>query len=191
MISALLGIVQPYLFTFILRALEPGNETSIKSFPLYSTASSLPPSFYTMPDAIYHIAFSPTRINMATFSNLGEVSTEGRKLAYFYTVVSFIFALIKSQADLQHLYYARRASVRMQSEIIASIYEKALVRKDIAGVVASDAEKRGGLTDGDEQDEIVKNAGIGKVSRTPSKSRQRLTKNCRLSHSLLPTQADL
>ena len=44
------------------------------------------------------------------------------------------------QTDLQHLWFSRRASNRVTSELMASIYEKALRRKDYSGVVA-DKEK--------------------------------------------------
>lgn len=163
--SASLSVTQPYLLTHILKALEPRNQTSIQSFPLHSAANALPLSFYAFPNTLFHYAFPPSQTRLESFGNFGGVSAEQRNLAYFYAVVGFFVALVKSQADLQHLYYARRASVRIQSELIASIYEKALVRKDIAGVVASDAAKKGKvIADGpDKQDEAVKSADVGKI----------------------------
>ncbi|CAE6492871.1 unnamed protein product [Rhizoctonia solani] len=55
--------------------------------------------------------------------------------AYVFAVAAAICQLIKSQSDLQHLYFARRASVRIKGELVASIYEKALKRKDTSGAV--------------------------------------------------------
>lgn len=57
--------------------------------------------------------------------------------------------------------------MRIQSELTASIYEKALVRKDITGVIASDVSKKSkkGNADksGAEQDKAVQSADVGKI----------------------------
>lgn len=44
-------------------------------------------------------------------------------------------------ADLIHLWHSRRANVRIRSQLISSIYHKALLRKDTAGVVAAKAKE--------------------------------------------------
>lgn len=72
--------------------------------------------------------FPPTSNDTTMFRASEGVSAEKRKLAYFYALIGFVFTLVKSQSDLQHLYIGRRASVRCQGELVASIYEKTLVR---------------------------------------------------------------
>jgi ABC-type multidrug transport system fused ATPase/permease subunit len=53
--------------------------------------------------------------------------------AYIYAVLMFVFTLCKAEADVLHLWYGRRASSRIRSELMAAIYDKALKRKDLAG----------------------------------------------------------
>jgi hypothetical protein len=43
--------------------------------------------------------------------------------------------LHQAQADVQHLWFGRRAATRIRSELMASIYEKALKRKDYSGII--------------------------------------------------------
>jgi len=38
--------------------------------------------------------------------------------------------------DAQHMFFGRRAGTRMRSELIASIYAKALKRKDYSGITS-------------------------------------------------------
>lgn len=64
-----------------------------------------------------------------------------RSDAYFFAIAAFVCQIIKSQSDLQHLYFSRRASVRVKGELVASVYEKALKRKDVTGAVQKDQEK--------------------------------------------------
>lgn len=65
---------------------------------------------------------------------------------YIYAVLMFIFTLCKAEADVQHLWYGRRAATRIRSELMAAIYDKALKRKDLAGVVQHQSPS----SDGDE-----------------------------------------
>lgn len=44
-------------------------------------------------------------------------------------------SIYQAQADLQHLWFGRRAATRMRSELMAAIYDKALKRKDYSGIV--------------------------------------------------------
>jgi len=45
---------------------------------------------------------------------------------------------LQAQSDLHHLYCGRRASIRILQELRASIYDKALKRKDLSGIVSKD-----------------------------------------------------
>ncbi|KAJ7468712.1 hypothetical protein FB451DRAFT_1560403 [Mycena latifolia] len=61
--------------------------------------------------------------------------------AYIYAGLMFLCSVLKSQCDLQHLWYGRRACTQHRSELMAAIYDKALKRKDYSGIV--DKEKAG------------------------------------------------
>ncbi|KAF7307832.1 ABC bile acid [Mycena kentingensis (nom. inval.)] len=50
-----------------------------------------------------------------------------------YAVLMFIGSIAKSQCDVQHLWYGRRAGTRIRSELMAAIYDKALKRIDLSG----------------------------------------------------------
>ncbi|KAF9533294.1 hypothetical protein CPB83DRAFT_880389 [Crepidotus variabilis] len=60
---------------------------------------------------------------------------ESRTKAYIYAFLAFGVSLLKAQTEAQHLWYGRRASIRIRSELMASIYDKALKRKDYSGLV--------------------------------------------------------
>ncbi|KAG6905629.1 hypothetical protein DXG01_001538, partial [Tephrocybe rancida] len=72
--------------------------------------------------------------------DLTSPTSESRAQAYIYAVLAFVCSLCKSQADVQHLWFGRRAATRIRSELMASIYDKALKRKDFSGIV--DREKK-------------------------------------------------
>ncbi|KAJ7105197.1 multidrug resistance-associated ABC transporter [Mycena epipterygia] len=61
--------------------------------------------------------------------------------AYIYALLMFVCSICKSQCDVQHLFIGRRAATRMRSELMASIYDKALKRKDFSGVIDQDKVK--------------------------------------------------
>ncbi|KAI0308316.1 hypothetical protein B0F90DRAFT_1681863 [Multifurca ochricompacta] len=61
--------------------------------------------------------------------------------AYTYALLAFLCSLCKSQMDVQHLWIGRRAATRMRSQLMASIYDKALKRKDFSGIVDKDGSK--------------------------------------------------
>ncbi|KAJ7045901.1 hypothetical protein C8F04DRAFT_452844 [Mycena alexandri] len=56
-------------------------------------------------------------------------------VAYLYAGIMFLCSVLRSQCDLQHLWYARRATTRIRSELMSAIYDKALRRKDFSGVI--------------------------------------------------------
>ncbi|KAI0945816.1 hypothetical protein AcV7_009953 [Taiwanofungus camphoratus] len=99
-------------------------------------------------------------------------SPERRALAYIYAFLAFLSTLCKAEADVQHLWYGRRASTRIRSELMAAIYDKALKRKDFSGIVNKDAgesaqgpnanPKAGGKTDS-KADDPKAGADVGKI----------------------------
>ncbi|CAL1697425.1 unnamed protein product [Somion occarium] len=64
--------------------------------------------------------------------------------AYIFAFLAFLSTLCKAEADVQHLWYGRRASTRMRSELMSAIYDKALKRRDFSGIVDKDAAKNAG-----------------------------------------------
>ncbi|KAI0634339.1 multidrug resistance-associated ABC transporter [Trametes polyzona] len=101
--------------------------------------------------------------------DLGGRNPEKRALAFVYAFLAFASSLCKAQANLQHAWFARRASTRIRMELMASIYDKALKRKDFSGVVDKDAAAASAAKDaGDSKPDARANnpkagADIGKI----------------------------
>lgn len=72
--------------------------------------------------------------------DLKNPTPETRSRAYIYAVLAFFCSLMKAQADVQHLWFGRRACTHIRSELMAAIYDKALKRKDFSGII--DKEKQ-------------------------------------------------
>ncbi|KAF8518374.1 hypothetical protein BU17DRAFT_90966 [Hysterangium stoloniferum] len=64
-----------------------------------------------------------------------------RERLYLYAVLSFLCSIIKAESDIQHLWYGRRASSRMGTQLSAAIYDKALRITDQNGVVSKKSEE--------------------------------------------------
>lgn len=84
-----------------------------------------------------------------------------RSKAYVYAIMMFLTSVLKAESDLQHLWFGRRAATRAKTEVMASIYDKALRRKDFSGIVKKD----GADEKVDEDDDGKKKAGAdtGKI----------------------------
>ncbi|KAG6864482.1 hypothetical protein C0991_009205 [Blastosporella zonata] len=103
--------------------------------------------------------------------DLTNPTPESRYQAYIYAILAFLCSLCKSQADLQHLWFGRRASTRIRSELMASIYDKALKRKDFSGIVdrekanddKSSSTKSKSKKDEEKSDEAKAGADVGKI----------------------------
>ncbi|KAL1409872.1 hypothetical protein Q8F55_003871 [Vanrija albida] len=80
-----------------------------------------------------------------------DVRKQATAHAYAFAFLTFLAALVKTLADLIHLWHSRRASLRIYSQLTAAIYEKALKRKDTSGVIGEKAgeedEKKGGTAE--------------------------------------------
>ena len=83
---------------------------------------------------------TPSNFWSTFFLNAREV----RAQAYVYALLAFLVSILKAQVDVQHLWYGRRASTRIRSELMATIYEKSLKRKDFSG--STDKAKKGEKT---------------------------------------------
>jgi hypothetical protein len=67
-----------------------------------------------------------------------EVHSRG----YIYAGLAFICLIIKAQFDAQHLYYGRRAAARTRLELMASVYDKALKRRDLSGILSPTVDEK-------------------------------------------------
>ncbi|KAI0332219.1 multidrug resistance-associated ABC transporter [Cubamyces sp. BRFM 1775] len=97
--------------------------------------------------------------------DVSEGSPEKKASAFVYAFLAFASSLCKAQADVQHLWLGRRASTRIRQELMTSIYDKALKRKDFSGAVDKGAEEKGTGT-AEQQGgagDLKANAGIGKI----------------------------
>ncbi|KAI0332220.1 multidrug resistance-associated ABC transporter [Cubamyces sp. BRFM 1775] len=94
-----------------------------------------------------------------------EGSPEKKALAFVYAFLAFASSLLKSQADAQHLWFGRRAATRIRLELMSSIYDKALKRKDFSGVVDKGSGEKGKVTGQSNAttSDSKENAGVGKI----------------------------
>jgi hypothetical protein len=67
---------------------------------------------------------------------------------HFPSVILLITCILQAQADVQHLWFGRRAATRMRSQLMAAIYDKSLKRKDFSGIVNKDNSKEDSTSNG-------------------------------------------
>lgn len=67
---------------------------------------------------------------------------------HFPSVILLITRIPQAQADVQHLWFGRRAATRIRSQLMAAIYDKSLKRKDFSGIVNKDNSKEDSTSDG-------------------------------------------
>ncbi|KAJ6516148.1 hypothetical protein C8R45DRAFT_1049577 [Mycena sanguinolenta] len=72
-------------------------------------------------------------------STLEQPVEGGKRLTYLYVFLAFACQLAKCESDVMHYFYGRRASIRMNTELMVAIYEKTLKRCDFAGIVDAEA----------------------------------------------------
>ncbi|KAF9219839.1 P-loop containing nucleoside triphosphate hydrolase protein [Gyrodon lividus] len=99
-----------------------------------------------------------------------DQTPEKRSQAYIYAFLAFLCTLLKAEADVQHLWFGRRAATRMRVELMAAIYDKALKRQDYSGVVDKDkvkeaADKKAGISPSENPtaDDPKAGADVGKI----------------------------
>ncbi|CAE6397156.1 unnamed protein product [Rhizoctonia solani] len=153
-LSAILDFAPPVFLNLILRSLNANPRDDLVPSP--SNMDAL--RFYVSHSANALLLRSPD----STATNARPLQ---RQDAHAFAIAAAVCQLIKSQSDLQHLYFARRASVRIKGELVASIYEKALKRKDMSGAVkkANIQGKNRPEVDPHTQPEESSSADIGKV----------------------------
>ncbi|CAE6455347.1 unnamed protein product, partial [Rhizoctonia solani] len=153
-LSAILDFGPPVFLNLILRSLNasPHEESALsplKLDDLYFYASVSVRTLLHSPDSTATETHRPLQ----------------RRDAYVFAIAAAVCQLIKPQTDLQHLYFGRRASVRIKGELVASVYEKALKRKDISGAVkkTDTKDKSGPEEDPKSPPKESSGADIGKV----------------------------
>jgi hypothetical protein len=87
-------------------------------------------------------------------------SSEARSKAFIYAILTLVTSIIKSELNLQNLWFGRRAGTRVRSELMALIYDKALKRRDFSGIVDKDKDKAQGSGG---EDEKKAGADVGKI----------------------------
>ncbi|KAJ8522225.1 hypothetical protein ONZ45_g1124 [Pleurotus djamor] len=88
---------------------------------------------------------------------------EQRAKAYIYAILTFLCGLLKSQVNLHHLWFGRRAATRMRSELMACVYEKALKRKDFSGLTNQTKDSKSDGVNDEESNENPASADVGKI----------------------------
>ncbi|KAG9119646.1 hypothetical protein FRC07_005246, partial [Ceratobasidium sp. 392] len=142
-VSTLMNFSAPFFLNLTLRAMRDPVSTNSASITTASFSENL--RFYSA--VALDSAFLPTLLRTSTSDTFSTATVTGaprtlqRSDAYFFAIAACVCQIIKSQSDLQHLYFSRRASVRVKGELVASVYEKALKRKDVTGAVQKDKEK--------------------------------------------------
>lgn len=84
---------------------------------------------------------------------------ELRAQAYIYAVLAFLCTILKSQADVNHLWLGSRAAARLKLELMSTIYAKALKRKDFSGITHHEGDSS---TKPKNEDEPKKKVGADK-----------------------------
>ncbi|KAF8602913.1 P-loop containing nucleoside triphosphate hydrolase protein [Ceratobasidium sp. AG-I] len=162
MVSTLMTFSAPFFLAYILRAMSPpANSAPVLSSPEDQTSIS----------ALIHqlLLSNPSSQLPISSPTVGSSRKLQRSDAYLFAIAAFLCQIIKTQTDLQHLYFARRAAVRMKGELVASVYEKALRRKDMAGAVQKETPGKGKgkrKADGGKKGGVVQepsSADIGKI----------------------------
>ncbi|KAI6115174.1 P-loop containing nucleoside triphosphate hydrolase protein [Pisolithus croceorrhizus] len=91
---------------------------------------------------------------------------ERRSEAYVLALLAFLCAVLKGEADAQHLFFGRRASARVSAQLVNAIYDKALKRRDYSGVAKKELPAETGPTKGtpkSKSSDPQSSADIGKV----------------------------
>jgi hypothetical protein len=61
-----------------------------------------------------------------------------RKNAYIYAFLTLGAQLARAEVDLLQLWHGRRAIIRCRTQLMGEVYQKALRRKDLSGLVAKE-----------------------------------------------------
>lgn len=156
--SALLDFGPPIFLSLILRSM-PADTVSPTSTPA-STLENL--RFYASL-TLEPLLYAQTKMPRAATQ---QERTLQRTDAYFFAIAACACQLLKAQCELQDLYFSRRASSRVKAEVVASVYEKEMKRKDAVGRTTKARGKDRGKGKQKEEDGVKDEgeaADIGKI----------------------------
>lgn len=99
--------------------------------------------------------------------SLGRTDNEQERVerisqAYIYAFLAFLCILARAEADVQHLWFGRRAATRMRTSLMTAIYDKALKRKDFSGVIDKDSKAKMDVNNS-KADDPKAGADVGKI----------------------------
>lgn len=176
-ISYILAYASPFFLKQILAALQAGStpeETTAHPAATAFFSSSFEATSLTAENQQATHLFAQPLLNALMITN--DTLDPAKKRAFLFAFFALLASVIKTQTDLQHLYYSRRAGVRIKSELTLAIYDKALRRKDMSGSLQNgpsalsdqDAGKAGKGGDpkakqGTKDDDDKSAASVGKV----------------------------
>lgn len=135
-ISYVLAYASPFFLRQILQALQgvAPSQTVARSNSFF--AVSFTSASFTTPHQQATPWYTIPLPHVATLYAIHAVDP-AKKRAFLFAFLALLASVIKTQTDLQHLYYSRRASVRIKSELTLAIYDKALRRRDVSGSLQS------------------------------------------------------
>jgi hypothetical protein len=176
-LSTLMNFSGPLFLNLILRAMstQPVSGDS-DHFATASLSNYL--GFYA--SVVLDSALLPNLGQRPTVSEtaMKGISESPRQLqrsdAYFFAAALCVCQLIKAQSELQHLYFSRRATIRIDGELIASVYEKILRHKDVSGVTATDTKGKG-KSDSEDTPQQSSNGDVGRIMSLISADAHRLS----------------
>ncbi|QRW14151.1 ABC transporter [Ceratobasidium sp. AG-Ba] len=140
---AVLGFAPPIILNLMLRALNENQVSKSITPKLEIYATSTIDAFLTLGSGPLMLPQEPRNIR-------------GSDL-YFLAITAFFCRIVQSQAQVQYLYFSRRASLRIKSEIVGLIYRKSLTRKNTLGATPNN--QKGKAKDG----ETSQSAGTGEI----------------------------
>ena len=70
--------------------------------------------------------------------SITDPTRENMTRAYVYATLMYLLSLLRGQTDVHYLWAGRRTFIRVRSELMISVYDKALRRKDFSGIAKSD-----------------------------------------------------
>ncbi|KIJ90780.1 hypothetical protein K443DRAFT_14955 [Laccaria amethystina LaAM-08-1] len=144
----------PYLPPFIILALSSDLVAVIGLLCLILSVPLAVPSNLISPSEIprFLVNFSERSIQLCRpllrqtnprYHRFGVPYSRKSDSNHIYAFLAFTCTILKAQGDVQHLWYARRASTRIISELMAAMYDKVLKRREFSGVVIKGEKGKG------------------------------------------------
>ncbi|EPT05786.1 hypothetical protein FOMPIDRAFT_86730 [Fomitopsis schrenkii] len=139
-------------FTLILPLVERGTKTTLSESDIWALSPTVQARPLCISRTLRHTVFrwlwaanslDLTFDFMLTYRILHSLDqhthpiSETRALASIYAILAFLSTLCKAQSDVQHLWFGPTC---IRSELMAAIFDKALKRKGISGLVDQNPE---------------------------------------------------